>query len=108
MKRIPNFIIHVVDDSKHPQVKLKYKNMEREIDFEFGDRISIDLEFEIVSYIPADFAYKLTCSFSKIETLAFQYGDDEEKMVDIIKNGEVVIKEKYGYFYLEEDEEEEI
>ena len=106
MKRIPNFIIHVVDDSKHPQVKLKYKSMEREIDFEFGDRISIDLKYEIVSYIPADFAYKLTCSFSKIETLAFQFGDNE--MVDIIKNGEVVIKEKYGYFYLEEDEEEEI
>ena len=105
MKKIPGYIIHVVDDPKYPQVKLKYKNMEREIDFEFGDRISIDLEFEIVSYIPADFAYKLTCSFSKIETLAFQFGDNE--MVDIIKNGEVVIKEKYGYFYLEEDEEEE-
>lgn len=106
MKKIPGYIIHVVDDPKYPQVKLKYKNMEREIDFEFGDRISIDLEFEIVSYIPADFAYKLTCSFSKIETLAFQFGDNE--MVDIIKNGEVVIKEKYGYFYLEEDEDEEI
>ena len=103
MKKIPGYIIHVVDDPKYPQVKLKYKNMEREIDFEFGDRISIDLEFEIVSYIPADFAYKLTCSFSKIETLAFQFGDNE--MVDIIKNGEVVIKEKYGYFYLEEEEE---
>ena len=104
MKKIPGYIIHVVDDPKYPQVKLKYKNMEREIDFEFGDRISIDLEFEIVSYIPADFAYKLTCSFSKIETLAFQFGDNE--MVDIIKNGEVVIKTKWGY--LEEDEEEEI
>ena len=104
MKKIPMYIIHVVDEPKHPQVKLKYKNMEREIDFEFGDRISIDLEFEIVSYIPADFAYELTCSFSKIETLAFQFGDNE--MVDIIKNGEVVIKEKYGYFYLEDEEEE--
>lgn len=41
-----------------------------------------------------------------IETLAFKFGDNE--MVDIIKNGEVVIKEKYGYFYLEKDEEEEI
>lgn len=105
MKKIPGYIIHVVDEPKFPQVKLKLKNMEREIDFKFGDRISIDLEFEIVSYIPADFAYKLTCSFSKIETLAFQYGGDEEETVDIIKNGEVVIKTKWGY--LEEDEEEE-
>lgn len=104
MKKIPGYIIHVVDEPKYPQVKLKYKSMEREIDFEFGDRISIDLKHEIVSYIPADFAYKLTCSFSKIETLAFQFGDNE--MVDIIKNGEVVIKEKYGYFYLEEEVEE--
>ena len=45
----------------------------------------------------------VTCLLNILER---QYGKkDDEEMVDIIKNGKVMIKKKYGYFYLEGEKE---